>query len=618
MNHINVQKLKEIFPITRPMYAYVGVLFLSIILGICVLLLTVIPSDLYLIAVLLKDINILIMNTWPILLVMLLIYFISNRIWVSYLLTALIVFCIAEVNRFKIFYRDDPFVFADLLLVGEATNMISKYSLFLDKMTLLVIFILVCCAIMSALLFRPQKTSKYKRVIGVVSTILILGLSINHFYFKDTQIYNKTWHDEFGSQWKTGSQYASHGVIYSFIRSMPSAFILPPSNYNELDAKNAIGLYSEQEIPEEKKVHVISIMLEAYNDFSVFPNIEFITDPYENFHKLQADSYHGNLVTNIFAAGTIDTERAFLTGYGDPTLKDKKVESFVQYFGRQGYYLEAMHPCYGWFYNRKNINLNLGFDSFDSHENKYSLIDPATLKKDLYHNLIKDYDFYDYIIEGYEDAVAQGNRYFNFSVTYQNHGPYETYPLTQIPYLKNQEHYSYAEYNIINNYLKGIAESDEALAKLRAYVDAQEEPIVLILFGDHNPWLGEQNSVYDMLGIDIDLESIDGTLNYYSTPYVFYANEAAKTTLGKDFNEEGNSVSPMFLMPEFFEYVGLEGSAYMNYLIDLKKEYDVLNPVVIKKDGEYLFRNEEELDSKLIEQINVEYYMRNKFKFGEN
>jgi phosphoglycerol transferase MdoB-like AlkP superfamily enzyme len=95
-------------------------------------------------------------------------------------------------------------------------------------------------------------------------------------------------------------------------------------------------------------------MLEAYNDFSRFPGIELELSPYEHMHALQKDGYSGLLYTNIFAGNTIVTERSFLTGFGSYEYK-KNTASFVRYLKNQGYYTEAMHSGYGWFYDRKNV-----------------------------------------------------------------------------------------------------------------------------------------------------------------------------------------------------------------------------------------------------------------------
>ena len=80
---------------------------------------------------------------------------------------------------------------------------------------------------------------------------------------------------------------------------------------NEKQVKTILSNYEEVDMPEEKKVNIVSIMLEAYCDLSVYDGITFSVDPYQNFHKLQEISCHGSLYTNIFAGGTIATERSF-------------------------------------------------------------------------------------------------------------------------------------------------------------------------------------------------------------------------------------------------------------------------------------------------------------------
>lgn len=380
-------------------------------------------------------------------------------------------------------------------------------------------------------------------VYGTIVVVFMMALG-NILYVEDTKIYNNTWHDQFGNMWKYGNQYMARGVIYSFVRSIPDAITIPPEGYDKKEAAEILKEYETIPIEEDKQAHIISIMLEAYNDFSEFDGVELVKDPYEAFHSLKAESYSGKLFTNIFAAGTIQTERSFLTGYGDPTLTERNVESYVRYFKEQGYYTEAMHPCYGWFYNRKNINDYLGFDNFLYYKNEFENVDENELEMETYCGFLSDYDFFDYIIQGYENAVENDRKYFNFSVTYQNHGPYADTPGES--YLLKKEEYSDEAYNIVNNYLYHISKTDKAIEKLRAYIDQQEEPIILILFGDHNPWLGDNNSGYEMLGIDLDLGAMEGAKNYYQTPYLVYVNSSAKQMYGKSFSEEGNTISPMF------------------------------------------------------------------------
>lgn len=582
---------------------------LSLFLCVIMMVLTVMPSDFNLIKILVFDIRILFLNMWPILAVMALLYFVSNRMWVSFSFTSLVFFAVAEINRFKMYFRDDPFVFKDILLFSEAKEMINSYALFLDKATLCALLLIIALAVLCFFFSKNKVGNVWVRIGGAILFCILLPLSCNSFYFNNRGIYNSLWHEEFGNPYKESNKYMSRGVVYSFLNSVPLAYSIPPEGYDEEAAKEILSSYKDADMPEDKKVNIISIMLEGYNDFSKFEGVETgSVDPYKNMHLMQRDGFSGKLYTNVFAGDTIKTERSFLTGYGGSDFS-RNIDTHISYFKSQGYYTEAMHPSYGWFYNRRNINEFMGFDSFLCYENKYGEIPDSKLREEKYYGMISDADFFDYIMADYEKALKEHKNYFNFSVTYQNHGPYSNEDIADTQYAVKKEHYTDKEYNIFNNYLTGIFRTDRAIGTLREFADKREEPLVLILFGDHNPLLGEGNSVYEMLGINLDFTEVDGAANYYQTPYVIYANDAAKKALERDFKGTGETISPMFLMNEFFEYCGLEGSAYLNYLSDVKKEYSVINSVYLKSGDEYILRKNAEDDDTLLKRQWVEYYM---------
>ncbi len=72
-------------------------------------------------------------------------------------------------------------------------------------------------------------------------------------------------------------------------------------------------------------------MLEAYSDFTRFDGLTFTEDPYAFWHELQEECYSGYLVDDVFAGGTISTERSYLTGYEfQPSYtKNTKIPTFV-------------------------------------------------------------------------------------------------------------------------------------------------------------------------------------------------------------------------------------------------------------------------------------------------
>ncbi|WIV11828.1 alkaline phosphatase family protein [Proteiniborus sp. MB09-C3] len=550
-----------------------------------------------------KSIKLILMNLVPIFLFMSFVYIISNRLWVGFLSSWLLFVTMSIVNRFKLTFRDDPFSFIDIKLIKESMEMKGKYEIQLTRnMVILIVGLIIITVILKMFLnykITSRKIRLYSLTFVCVLSIIIFGKP----YF-NYETYASVGDKSIINVWSQTQQFQSKGFVYPFIYSIQGAKDTELEGYDEDKAIEELNKYKYSDIPENKKINVIAVMLEAYNDFSKFDGVEFGIDPYENFHQIQKESLHGNLVTNIFAGGTIDTERAFATGFNTHPNYIKNTNSFVRYFKEQGYRTEAMHPIYGWFYNRRNVNEYLGFDSFDYYENKYQAIQEA---------FYEDMEFFDYIIKGYEDSKENNQPYFNLSVTYQNHGPYSNEKYSDNQFLAKKDHYDEGTYNIINNYLAGIYKTDSAIKKLVDYFRNEEEPTVVVFFGDHNPWLGEGATGYSMLDINLDFSSEEGFLNYYETPYIIWGNDAAKQVAGKDFSSEGKNISPNFLMPEIFQYFGWEGNEYMQFLTDFKANIDVVNQVYFKENGKYTSELSPE-NQKLYDDFrNMEYYYSRNF-----
>ena len=85
-------------------------------------------------------------------------------------------------------------------------------------------------------------------------------------------------------------------------------------------------------------------MLEAFCDFSDLTDAITENDPYADYHALQAESYTGQLFTNIFAGGTINTERCALTGFSRLPNFRSPSWSYARYFADQGYTCTGAHP----------------------------------------------------------------------------------------------------------------------------------------------------------------------------------------------------------------------------------------------------------------------------------
>ena len=290
-----------------------------------------------------------------------------------------------------------------------------------------------------------------------------------------------------------------------------------------------------------------------------------------------------------------------MTGYSTlPSLR-KETNSYVKYFKEQGYYTEGSHPGYEWFYNRLNINKNLGFDNYYFSENKY-----AEYSKDY---IADDTVVMSEILSLYKQHKENSDTpYFSFNVTYQNHGPYLDTKGDGKEYLVRKDDYTDAECNIFDNYMSGIEDTGDQICKLVEELRDDSEPVVLILFGDHNPWLGNDNSVYNMLGIDFDLSTEEGATNYYDTPYIIWANDRAKEVLQNDFMGKGEKISPSYLMNKFFELAGYGGNEFMKASNDLRKNVQAINSVFYLENNVYASELSDESKKMLDKFYKMQYY----------
>lgn len=510
------------------------------------------------------------LNLLPPVVLMALLFGLTGRAWLAYALTALPVLALAAANAYKMFFRDDPVIAADLLLLGEAGNMAGKYQLFLFGKLAAALACALLSALLLALLARGRPLGRFRA--GIAGTALACAAALSPLYASD-QVYQDNANEEHINKWSVTQQYVSRGLLYPFLHSVKDAFPRPPEGYDQREAEGWLAQYEDAAIPEDKKVNIVGIMLEAFTDFSQFEEIQFSQDVYAIWHALEAEGYSGALLSNIFAGGTVNTERAFLTGVADGNYDYRgEAPSYVRYLKGQGYRATGSHPSYNWFYNRQNVNAYLGFDSYRFTEDYFGPVYGAD-------PVLNDDGFLPDLTRTVLEQLEQDAPLFSFSVTYQGHGPYgdrecwwgEPEDFFTNPGLDDASRY------ILSNYLGSVMATQRYLSDMVDAFRASDEPIVLVVFGDHKPWLGNGNSVYHALGVNLDQDSQEGFYNYWSTPYLIWANEAAKAAVGRDIAGEGPDISPCFLMNVLFEQLGWTGDAYMQAADQCRAQLPVIH-----------------------------------------
>ena len=481
------------------------------------------------------------------------------------------------------------------------------YDLFMDKRVATALICWLGGTLVLFFLVRGRLRGWKGRGTALVVTVAA-GAALTPLYL-DEDTYDSVGSYEILNQWSATQNYIAHGFFYPFLHSVTEFVESAPEGYSAEEAEALLSQYQDADIPEDKKVSVISIMREAYADFSQFDIPGLDGSGYDLYHSLEAESYHGTLLTNIFAGGTVDSERCFLTG--DYQVKNFRsaTNSYLWYLRDQGYTVEGSHPYYQWFYNRQNINSYLGFERYRFYEGDYEKLTSAALPEDsvLYQ-------------EVYQDFVANkatGKPYFSFNLTVQSHGPYYTDAYYgQYEYLTGD--YSDECKNAMNNYMNAIMQGDAALMELVDQLRADEDPVVLVVFSDHMPWMGDSNVFYEELGLDIDPGTEAGFRNHYSTEYLIWANDAAKAVLGEDFTGEGPTISPCYLMNLVFDLCSWDGPAFMQAMDKMMAVFPVVTThdcYVV--DGVFTDAIPQERQDLFRDFLYLQYYWRSEFLFEE-
>src|SRR5699024_1234583 len=114
---------------------------------------------------------------------------------------------------------------------------------------------------------KNYKKLNVKKIITLRITIILLIISYFTYQniYINSEIYNSVGNTSNINIWISTRQSQIRGLIYPFIYSSTEILDSKPAGYNEEEAKEILNNYTYENIPEDKKVNIIAIMLEAYN-----------------------------------------------------------------------------------------------------------------------------------------------------------------------------------------------------------------------------------------------------------------------------------------------------------------------------------------------------------------
>lgn len=230
--------------------------------------------------------------------------------------------------------------------------------------------------------------------------------------------------------------------------------------------------------------NLILIMMESVDDWLVTP--EYMP----NLYRLEQEGvYFRNYYAPIFlAAATFNSEFTANTGMIAPEYQVRNSYyaehalpySLANLFCDAGYRARSYHAANPNIYNRGQIHLNFGYESYNDY---------GDLGMD-------DYMLDSQLLRGY-DQIVSDEPFFSFIITYSGHGPYTTEQQNiSDPHLEQARaaiDYSTVPYTTEaqkEEYTRAVAQAMETDAFIgglreRLEADGHAEDTVLVLFTDH-------------------------------------------------------------------------------------------------------------------------------------
>lgn len=501
-------------------------------------------------------------------LIMYVFFAITASVRVSVIGVASVSVLFAVVNIYLVEFRQIPLLASDLTVLETAMNVASDFNFNLNIDVILLICFLIAVILLSMKIKQEKATKKQRIVIAVV--FLCFFVWMYYFMVGSNQLKKRG----IGlNTFRPIKSYRKNGALLTFVRSIKLMIVEEPEGYSLEVVEDITDDYASDnaDSTDYMEPNVIVIMNEAFSDLQSVGNFETNQEVLPFYNSLEEDTVKGFAYVSVFGGQTANSEFEFLTGDskaylpqgGTPYqfyIKDylPSLTGNLKIDGYQG--LLALHPYNKSGYNRVNVYENMGFSDFITKAD----FDDAVLVR----NHISDDANYDRIIEEYEKAKAKSDEpFYLFNVTMQNHSPYDTdydnLPDTiQITTPECQD-------KAAQRYLNLVHLSDAATKELVEYFEQQDEPTVILMFGDHEP--GLSNSFYEkIMGKHPDDLTDEESMELYKVPFFIWTNY--------DIEEQYiEKTSLNYLQSLMLDVAGMKLSGYNQYLLDLMKEVPAIN-----------------------------------------
>ena len=540
--------------------------------------------------------TLIVLNAMPVGLLLLIFTCLFRNVFFGAALTNLIVCGFSVANRVKIEVRDEPVFPRDLALLKEVGAIVSDYDISYPWGAIGIVVIASLLLVVLGVFIRckPFPLARLRGWFGSLLGIIASGavlVSLIFTVYASNDLYNSF---KVSNAYYVPAVFNELGFPYCFCHQFTTYPVDKPDGFSKGQAE----LWEQEAAPqkgEKQPVNVIMVMNEAFSDITDHEAFAFdeTNEPLPNLQAMRQDPHAvtGHIVVPNFAAGTANTEFDVMTGIQTNALSatttsamrvvNRNLDSLFRVYGENGYHTSYFHPGDNWFYNRENVLAWMGAEETRFTNGMENMETKGRWVTDQY--LVGQ------IQNEFEETVADGNTLFHYMTTIQNHMSYtpdkygEGYSYPDVPL--NISVSGHVE-TLLKVYIEGARDADAMLGQLKEYFSAQEKPVVLVFFGDHLPYLGDNQVGYEELGMAAEPYWAD--LASYETPFVIWANDTAFEMLDWSAAVElPETISASFLGAAVLELTGHSSdSSWFSFLNDLRREFPVVQKnTAVLSDG---------------------------------
>lgn len=442
----------------------------------------------------------------------------TNRAPAAVVCTSIFLCVPALICYYKLQLRGEPFLPWDFAQASEAFDVAGKVNLWVTKSMCGAVVVLLLLTLVSC--FLPRLRFGWVRwilrsVVPLVGAIaMVFGVFLQQHVTQDILYISP-------DAWMQDRYYRNYSLVTAFFTNMQVMQVDAPEGYNAEHVQQVVNgtgdsepyfaaSYAAKGDGTVKKPTVIYIQAEAFWDPSDVPGVTYDQQLTPNIQRTKSEMAYGKCYSPRFGGGTCDVECEALTGFSMEYLPSS-CKPYVEYIHgptasiasfrkTEGYDTLAIHGYYGKYWNREEAYADLGFDDFISLED---MTDPERKRPcDWEGGLVTEAETGRQIISAFENKDAD-TPLFLHAVTIQNHLAYtpENYPDNERVHVTSAPE-GVTDYTIgcLEDFATGVRETDAMWGMLTDYFDTVDEPVILVMWGDHYNPIGNGMNIYSATG----------------------------------------------------------------------------------------------------------------------